>query len=241
MGAGKRSSAGERVLEGRHVIGLFFLMLLFSGVFFTLGYVMGRNQYEGQVRAASAHLADPLLTPKPETPRQGKSPVSTPDNSIAGEEPSAPVPSSDWEFYHAGEKKATNDHLKAAPAVAASPASSTAAGPGSSGSSSGSSSAAKTIATSAKSAVPAGGAGKSTALPGIPKGAYLLQVAAVRSEGDALSLAGDLRKKRFPAFVQTPQGDQYYRVQVGPYSDQKAMQAAKKGLETAGFRAIIKH
>ena len=37
MSSSKRSSAGERVLEGRHVIGLFFLMLLFSGVFFTLG------------------------------------------------------------------------------------------------------------------------------------------------------------------------------------------------------------
>ena len=228
MAAGKRSSAGERVLEGRHVIGLFFLMLLFSGVFFTLGYVMGRNQYDGQVRAASAHMADPVLTPKPETPKQGKSPVSTPDNSIAGEEPNAPATSSDWEFYHAGEKKATNDKLKAAPAAV----------PTAGATSSASSNAPKTIATSAKSAVPAG---KSAALPGIPKGSYLLQVAAVRSEGDALSLAGDLRKKKFPAFVQTPQGDQYYRVQVGPYSDQKAMQAAKKGLETAGFRAIIKH
>ena len=229
MGAGKRSSAGERVLEGRHVIGLFFLMLLFSGVFFTLGYVMGRSQYDGQVRAASAHMTEPVLTPKAETAKQGgKSPVSTPDNSIAGEDPNAATPSSDWEFYHAGEKKATNDKLKAPPAAASAP----------SVTSSASSSPAKTIATSAKSSIPAG---KSATLPGVPKGSYLLQVAAVRSEGDALSLAGDLRKKKFPAFVQTPQGDQYYRVQVGPYSDPKTMQAAKKGLETAGFRAIIKH
>ena len=43
------------------------------------------------------------------------------------------------------------------------------------------------------------------------------------------------------AFVQAPQGDKYYRVQVGPYNDQKAMQTAKKGLETSGFKAIIKH
>src|SRR5258706_3201493 len=50
---GRRGGTGERVLESRHVIGLFMLMLLFSGVFFTLGYVMGRNQYDGQVRAAS--------------------------------------------------------------------------------------------------------------------------------------------------------------------------------------------
>jgi cell division protein FtsN len=41
--------------------------------------------------------------------------------------------------------------------------------------------------------------------------------------------------------VQPPQGDKYYRVQVGPYADQKAMQVAKKGLESAGFKAIIKH
>jgi cell division septation protein DedD len=63
----------------------------------------------------------------------------------------------------------------------------------------------------------------------------------VRSEADAVSLAGELRKKKFPAFVQAPQGDKYYRVQVGPYTDQKAMQTAKKGLETSGFKAIIKH
>jgi len=79
------------------------------------------------------------------------------------------------------------------------------------------------------------------AVPGIPKGSYLLQVAALRTDSDAIAVANDLRKKKFPAFVQTPQGDKYYRVQVGPFADQKAMQAAKKGLESAGFKAIIKH
>jgi cell division septation protein DedD len=68
-----------------------------------------------------------------------------------------------------------------------------------------------------------------------------LQVVALRTESDAVSVANELRKKRFPAFVQAPQGDKYYRVQVGPYADLKAMQTAKKGLETAGFKAIIKH
>jgi len=33
---GKRGSAGERVLEGRHVIGLFMAVTLLSGLFFTL-------------------------------------------------------------------------------------------------------------------------------------------------------------------------------------------------------------
>ena len=219
MGAGKRSSAGERVLEGRHVIGLFFLMLLFSGVFFTLGYVMGKNQLDAQVRAASTHGTDPVLPLKPDSPaKPGKSPVSTPDTAVPSGDTTPP--SSEWEFYRAGEKKAVNDHLKPAPALPApSP---------------------KTITTSAKGPVQPAPAAKNGAA-GIPKGAYLLQVAAVRSEADAVSLAGELRKKKFPAFVQTPQGDKYYRVQVGPYNDQKAMQNAKKGLEASGFKAIIKH
>jgi len=222
MASGKRSSAGERVLEGRHVIGLFFLMLLFSGVFFTLGYVMGKNQLDVQVRAASTHGSDLVLPLKPDAPKQGKSPVSTPDNSVGANDPAVAPPSSEWEFYRAGEKKAPNDHLKPAPAASSSPASP------------------KTIATSAKAPVAPTTPGRSSSA-GVPKGSYLLQVAAVRSEADALSLAGELRKKKFPAFVQTPQGDRYYRVQVGPYSDQKAMQTAKKGLETSGFKAIIKH
>lgn len=221
MGAGKRSSAGERVLEGRHVIGLFFLMLLFSGVFFTLGYVMGKNQLDAQVRAASTHGADPVLPLKSDSPaKQGKSPVSTPDTSAPSSDTNTTPPSSEWEFYRAGEKKAPNDHLK--PAPAAPPAS------------------AKAIATSAKTSAQPAPAVR-TMPSAVPKGSYLLQVAAVRSEADAVSLAGELRKKKFPAFVQTPQGDKYYRVQVGPYSDQKAVQNAKKGLEAAGFKAIIKH
>ena len=66
MASGGRRGASERVLESKHVIGLFLLMLLFSGIFFSLGYVMGRNQYDGQVRAANNALGrgEPLWEPK---------------------------------------------------------------------------------------------------------------------------------------------------------------------------------
>jgi cell division septation protein DedD len=218
--ASRKSSAGERVLEGRHVIGLFFLMLLFSGVFFTLGYVMGRNQLDAQVRAASTHGNDTLLPVKPEpSAKPNKSPVSTPGNTDPATDAATP-PSSEWEFYRAGDKNSSNDHLKPAPAA--------------------SSAQQKTITTSAKSAPsPAGRSNVTT--PAIPRGSYLLQVVALRTESDAISIANELRKKKYPAFVQAPQSDKYYRVQVGPYADQKAMQTARKGLETAGFKAIIKH
>jgi cell division septation protein DedD len=215
---GKRGGAGERVLEGRHVIGLFFLMLLFSGVFFTLGYVMGRNQYDGQVRAATsprtraavdaAPKSDPAVKPSPGTA------ASAPTSDTA-----AP-PSSDWEFYRTRDSKPGENRLKPAPA-------------------------AKTLTAAARNNQPSKPANTSSktilSAPVIPDGTYSLQVAALTREADALDLATRLQKKKFPAFVLSPQADKYYRVQVGPYADQKAADAAKKGLEGAGFKAIVKH
>ena len=60
-------------------------------------------------------------------------------------------------------------------------------------------------------------------------------------EADALDLARVLQKKKFPAYVLSPHGDKYYRVQVGPYADLKAADTVRKGLEGAGFKAFVKH
>ena len=219
---GKRGGAGERVLEGRHVIGLFFLMLLFSGVFFTLGYVMGRNQYDGQVRAAT----DPLAKLQNPFSHKPESAIKRTSNSVPTEAPtdtSAP-PNSDWEFYHAGDSKKTVDHLKPVAPVAAP-----------------SEKNAPVLIKSTAAAKSAGNSAKSMNAPLVSGGTYTLQVAAVRREADALELATRLQHKKFPAFVLSPRGDKYYRVQVGPYTDQKTADAARKGLEGAGFKAIVKH
>ncbi len=219
---GKRGGAGERVLESRHVIGLFMLMLLFSGVFFTLGFVMGRNQIDSPVRAATDFFKKPENSVFPKTEvssKRAKNPAPAP----APPDTAAP-PNSDWEFYHAGDKKKTEDHLKP---VASRP-----------------SPARKNVPVLVRTAVPprtAGGSPKTTNAPVIPGGAYTLQVAALTKEADALDLATRLQKKKFPAFVLSPQADKYYRVQVGPYADPKAADAARKGLEGAGFKAIVKH
>jgi cell division septation protein DedD len=217
---GKRGGAGERVLESRHVIGLFMLMLLFSGVFFTLGYVMGRNQYDGQVRAATNSRTAPDLDVAPKVDSAPK----RANKSISSDTPpeTSPPPDSDWEFYHAGENKKTDDHLKPAAAVTAPSKPSPALAKNIGGT--------KTGSTSTKANSPL-----------IPNGSYTLQVAALTKEADALDLATRLQKKKFPAFVLSPHGDKYYRVQVGPYADPKAVDAAKKGLDGAGFKAIVKH
>ena len=216
------------MLESRHVIGLFMLMLVFSGVFFALGYVMGRNQYDGQVRAAGNPRAtpDPIISPKSEpSPKRWKnspsSPVSTPDAS--SDENSQP--SSDWGFYNAG-KIAPDDRLKSAP-----PATQPSATP----------SATSALATSKTPPHTSNVSTKSVTSAQAPVGTYTLQVAALRKEADAHAVAASLLKKKFPAFVVSPTSDKYFHVQVGPYSDSKSAEAAKKGLESAGFKAIVKH
>jgi len=199
------------VLESRHVIGLFMLMLLFSGVFFTLGYVMGRNEYDGSVRAATDFFKKPGTSATPKAEVNSK----RTNNPVPAGKPTdtAAPPNSDWEFYHAGDNKKTEDHLKPVPMV---------------------------VKTTAPPRT-AGGSSKALGAPFIPGGSYTLQVAALKKELVALELANRLQKKKFPAFVLPPQGDKYYRVQVGPYADPKAAEAARKGLEDAGFKAIVKH
>jgi septal ring-binding cell division protein DamX len=219
---GNRGSAGDRVLESRHVIGLFMAVILLSGLFFTLGYVMGRNQNAGEVRAADfREKAEFPVYSKPEA-------ISKRANKSAPAEKSAEtaVPAnSEWEFYHAGDSKKTEDRLK--PAVAPAPAALR-----------------KTEPLSTKTAAPqrtATASPKSSKGQQIPGGAYTLQVAALTRDADALDLAKRLQQRKFPAFVLSPHGDKYYRVQVGPYADEKAAETARKGLEGAGFNAFLKH
>jgi septal ring-binding cell division protein DamX len=216
---GNRGGAGERVLESRHVIGLFLLMLVFSGVFFALGYVMGRNQYDGQVRAASnpRATADPVPAPKSEPPAKH----SAAGNSAPRTSPDAATdvstqPDSDWGFYNSG-KTAPDDTLK--PAAPANPG--------------------WAIPNPKTTSRAAGTSPKSSNAQA--SGNYTVQVAALRREADAQAVALTLQKKKFLAFVVSPQSDAYFHVQVGPYPDQKSAEAAKKGLESAGFKAIVKH
>lgn len=231
------------MLEGRHVIGLFLLMLLFSAVFFSLGYVMARNQYAGQVRAdggkegflESPVFAKPEVAPRHSAVKAGATNSSgasgTTVSSSATTSPgatstpsAAPVAVSDWEQFSTPEKpQKSENHLKAS-----TPATSSSAPKVSSGSSAGNTNSrpAPAFSDSPRVAQSSGG--------------YTLQVMAVRRQADAMDLARRLQKKKFPAFVLAPQGNKLYRVQVGPYADQKSAEVAKKGLENAGFRAIVK-
>jgi cell division septation protein DedD len=230
MASGGKRGAGERVLESKHVIGLFLLMLLFSGVFFTLGYVMGRNQYDGQVRAAmnGTSKAEPSYMPKSDP-----APKKSVDDSAPGadSDPSTDSSTPAWTFPGTNSPANVDPRLDAPSVTRTATSNSKSANPQSK---------VQTQPVSVRAPVKNGKSAVTTPL--IPGGAYVIQVAALLRQDDALAIASGLQKKHYAVYVQTPQKDKYYRVQVGPFKDQKSADAAKKGLEGEGFKAFyVKH
>ena len=222
MSYGGHRGAGERVLEGRHVIGLFLAVILLSGLFFTLGYVMGLHQAEA---SADGLPGKPELraSPKPELASKRANVNKTPP-AEAPSETSASA-SSEWEFYHAGEKGKSDERLKPATSETSPQLQQ---------------SAPVLVKSSPAPRSASNNASKPSGNVAAPNNGYSLQVAAMNKELDALDLAKVLQKKKFPAYVLSPHGDKYYRVQVGPYADLKAADLARKGLEEAGFKAFVK-
>ena len=220
MASREKKNGGDFILESRHLVGLFLLLVVIFGVVFTLGYLMGRSQYDSRVRAA---VGLPSGTEMPAAPA-APPPVAKSKAMPPPEDSQVPKKNSDWDFYHSADPQAAADHLQPVP-KAVTPAAPPAPP--------------KPVAAPSKIAKAAKPSGDASG-PLIPKGAIMLQVAAVLHQEDALALAQALQQKKFPAFVLTPGPDKLYRVQVGPYADNQSAAAARQQLEAKGFKSIIK-
>ena len=217
MAGNSKRGGGDRVLESRHLVGLFLGVVLLCGVFFTLGYVMGRTQYGGPVHAES--VPKPLSTPRQPSPtRETRATATTPRN--AGDSGNG------WD---SDPGKPADKHVEL-PVPVKTPAAVPA-----------------TLNKAAKPPAPApvkAAASKEQQHfqpPAISKNSIILQVAATKQQRDALEMADLLQKKKFPSFVANSPADNFYHVQVGPYSDLASAESAKRALEQMGFKSIIKH
>jgi DedD protein len=217
MASRQKKNGGDFILESRHLVGLFLLLVVIFGVVFTLGYLLGRSQYDSKLRAA-------VGTP-PGFDMPAVTPAAKSKSRPESEDAQVPKKNSDWDFYHSADPQASADHLQP-PAKSVTPSASPAVAP---------KPAAPTL-KAAKAEKPSSGADG----PLIPKGAIMLQVAAVLHQDDALALAQALQQKKFPAFVLTPGADKLFRVQVGPYPDNQSASSARQELEAKGFKSIIK-
>ena len=68
----------------------------------------------------------------------------------------------------------------------------------------------------------------------------VVQVAALKEEGDARELTDQLRHKNFQAFVGTLPVDSFYRVMLGPYADAASARIVLGKLKKAGFDSFIR-
>lgn len=198
-----RKKETDMVLGGRHLVGIFLLLVVVFAVVFTLGYLLGRSQYDSRIRAASA--AQPVADNHGGVDRQ------------AQDQPA------NWDFYHSAEPAKSPARLAPQPQKEVSSARRPAVKP-----------------ARRRAPVKLPRADRSLVAPLIPRGASVLQVAALTHQADALALAQALQKKKFPAFVLTPSTDNFYRVQVGPYADAQSVRIARRQLEKQGFKSILR-
>jgi len=226
MASGNRRGR-DWVLGGRHLAGIFMLLVVLFGMVFTLGYLLGRHQYDAQLQAAASIVpGKPDSVPDRTSERTNDRSLRAnrgPGGGTADKAEKPGAPASDWDFYHSAEPAKPTEPLPEAP---------------------------KSLVPS-RSLVPAAGRRgsridstrsnlKSVNPPAIPRGALVLQVAAMARQTDAVALAQALQQKKFPAFVLPPGADRYYRVQVGPYADAQSADLARQKLENQGFKAITR-
>jgi hypothetical protein len=69
---------------------------------------------------------------------------------------------------------------------------------------------------------------------------FVLQVGAMRHEANADSLAQDLQRRNFPAFVFRRGTDRFYRVAVGPYSEVDSPARVKGDLQKNGLKSFLR-
>jgi cell division septation protein DedD len=101
--AGRKGPDGDMVLGGGHLVAIFAFLVVLLGVVFSLGYLLGRSQFDAQlnpsVEAAMRRVDGLIGNPeKPRPPMVRERPV--PERT---DTPVSKPPKDDVEFYHAGQ------------------------------------------------------------------------------------------------------------------------------------------
>jgi len=228
------------------LLGLFFMLVAVCGVFFAIGYSLGKTSAREQAINDKTSLSASLTAPavpdsgiaKPSAVVSGKSDPQ----SAAPEDSSAAKSGPDMTFYNAVKK---DDHgaQPSEPSVAALAAKTPQQ--------------AQTVDTaSVKNPAPVEAnpskpvsevkadakAETKTAVSPATGGAFVVQIAAVTREEDAAALAGALRKKSYSVFVvnNPTVHDKLYHVQVGPFATLQDAEAMKLKLTGEGYNPIVK-
>ncbi len=229
------------------LLGLFFLLAAICGVFFSIGYSLGKssgreqalNDQPAQVSASSdaAPTGSEASETKPSAAVAVKPDTATP----ASDEANATNQQNSMTFYKAVQQSGPN----AAPAPEASQAAATTPAPGPKVVVASAAPVTSAPAASAPAVAAANHAAPeviSHSSPVTGPGTIVVQIAAVSREDDAVALAGALRKKNYNVFVvnNPVTNDKLYHVQVGPFATLQEAEAMKAKLVGEGYNPILK-
>ncbi|MCU1284550.1 MAG: Sporulation related protein [Acidobacteriales bacterium] len=212
----------ELTLSTGKLLGFFFGMVVVCGIFFSLGYLVGKGSSQAGAPVMTDSAANSnLVTSGGAKPSAGKSAPVEPKPCVAGDANCIPATTdtaqtasaSDPSYQKALQQKDANPQL-VAPEVAPAPKADDK----------------KTVAAT------------KTATPELTNAAtgFMVQVAAVSKQEDADALVKALRKKEYPVFVVSQPNSNLFHVQVGPFAQQKDAEAMRAKLSGDGYNAILK-
>ncbi len=230
----------EITLGTGKLLGLFFMLAATCGIFFAVGYSLGKTAAREQA-LKNQPVQSESVDPDAANPKPAGAVTAAPaaENGTAAKE-AAP----DLTFYKAV-KQSPGEESKSAQELKASGASTGSTGPNEAGPKV-SEKPAASAATIEKPAPMAKAEPPATPVPVLPQanptGTYLVQIAAVSHEEDAAALAGALRKKSYAAsVVSNPTGkDKLFHVVLGPYASLQDAEAMKLKLQGEGYSPIVK-
>jgi DedD protein len=200
----------EITLSTGKLLGIFFALAIVCGVFFTMGYLLGKSTSAGGRTEIVSTVPTGSSAGKPFA--GNKTPETTTQTGPPGSPNCAPAGTS----ADAGSTSKNSGQQSSASQASGQPASGGKSPDQSSGQSTG---------TEVKN-----GAGSS----------FMVQVAAVSKQEDAEILITALRKKQYPVFIANSAGDPLFHVQVGPFSEKKDAEAMRVRLAGDGYNAIVK-
>ncbi len=232
----------EITLGAGKLLGLFFMLAATCGIFFAVGYSLGKTSAREQAlqsQSAQTASADPDVA----TPKAEAKPVAAVNPSSPEGGPTAKQQPPTLTFFNsvkegAGDDAKSDKAIKSAEAAATGATANSAQKKGRETPPS-SPQATEKPSTIARAESPATSAGLPQASP---SGTYLVQIAAVTHEEDAAALAGALRKKSYAAaVVASPNGkDKLFHVVLGPYASLQDAEAMKLKLQGEGYSPIVK-
>lgn len=230
----------EITLGAGKLLGLFFLLAAICGVFFSIGYSLGRSSGREQA------LNDQIATTTAAAPASaGNTDSKPPAGTSVKADATQPATDSQGSltFYKAVQENSTAG-TPAATAATAQPKSETpVTKPGELISQAANTRPIVTpAATNTATTTTPAKADVTHISPVTGPGTIVVQIAAVSREDDAVALAGALRKKNYNVFVVNNPitNDKLYHVQVGPFANMQDAQAMKERLTAEGYNPIIK-